>query len=460
MLINKVQQTIDRYKLLEIGSRILVAVSGGVDSVVMLDVLCSLASSRNLELVIAHVDHCLREDSADDAEFVRELANEYGLEIRHTTIDIKEVSRKEGMGLEEAGRKARRRFLLDTISDIGAGSIATGHTRNDQAETLVLNLARGAGMRGLRSIQPTNELFIRPLIDCTRDEVLRYARRQRLEWREDSTNIDTTFSRNWVRQKVLPLLSEQNPNIVDALSRTADLSREQEKALDYLLEKHWATILLREEEAGVLLDSDCLRGYPQAVQALVLRRGIVRSRGSLAEIEKVHVDSLVRLIASNRTHGEIDLPGLSVRVDGNGLRMSVAPKDRVSEFDAVVDLGQTNVPELGISLRLYKEEWDSSRDSLPQEKMVEIADLGQVCYPLRLRVRKPGDKFRPLGMKGTKKIKDLLIDEKIPYYDRNRIPLLCDAEKIIWVVGLRLSEDVSITDRTRKVLVMQAEEIQ
>jgi len=461
MLLERVKETIERYAMLEQGERVLVAVSGGVDSVVLLDILCRLAAEYTLDLTIAHLDHGLRGEAArEDARFVAHLARKEKLALIEKKLDVAEFSKEKRIGIEEGARLLRRDFLHAAADEVGAAKIALGHTQNDRGETMLFNLIRGAGPTGLVGIRPVNLSVIRPLIEVSREEILSYARSCDLPWREDRTNQDLSFSRNRIRHRILPLLREMNPRVLAALQRTADLLATEELALDDLLAPLWVKVLIVQAEDRIVIQRGRLSQLSKGVQALLLRRGIARLRGDLQGIEKVHIDALLGLVASHRAHGKLDLPGFVARFQGDELTLEEGEMENPLSFEVPIALGRTEISSLGISLDLSIENRIGSGESqIAEDREVEVADADRVQFPLHVRGRRPGDRFAPLGLGGEKKLKNFYIDERVPFYDRDRVPLLCDRQKIIWVVGLRLSDAVRVTSETKKVLIMRKERL-
>jgi len=459
MLLSTVKATIERYDLIKPGDKILVAVSGGADSVVLLEILCLLTQENRLELVIAHLNHDLRGIEAEvDAQFVASLGRKKKIRVESALIDVRAVSEEKGVGIEEAGRMARQRFLAETARAVGARVIALGHTRNDRVETLLFNLIRGAGPTGLQGIRPATKAYIRPLIDVSREEVLAFACDRGLAWREDRTNKDITYSRNWIRRKVLPLLEQHNPRVVAAVGRTADLILEEQQALEILLDRPWEKVLMGDQAGKLTFFRSKLAEFAPSIRALLIRRGIASLRGDLQGIERSHIESLCRLVSSSRAHGQADLPGINARVQGDELALSTQPPKMPPPYEFPLELGKTELPSLEISVRLSIERRDKVQLS-STDQTVEVADVACVRFPLCLRSRQPGDRFCPLGMNEEKKLKNFLIDEHVPFYERSRLPLLCDKEKILWVVGVRLSNAVRVSSETDKVLIMRVERL-
>ena len=461
VMLKKVRATIDSYSMLRQGDVVLIAVSGGVDSVVLLDLLTRLAPDYNLKLVVAHLDHRLRGDeSRADARFVRQLALQHGLQLVSDSRDVRALAQQKRMGIEEAARAVRLRFLRETATRVGATKIALGHNANDLAETMLFNLIRGAGVAGLVGIRPVNLPLIRPLIDVTRAEIVSYAREHDLAWREDRSNADTAFTRNRIRHRIIPIMEDLNPRLIAALSRTARIAREEHDAFLELLDAPWREALIEHTRGTLRLKRDYLAHVSVGVRRGLLRRGLEQVNGDLQGITKQHIDSLCHLVISSRAHGEIHLPHLRARVQGGDLLFT----SRLARPSALptrdVPLGESEFPSFGIALNLELVPWEKDLISLKGAgEDVEIADADKVSFPLTLRTRRPGDRFSPLGLSGTKKLKDFLIDSHVPLSERDTTALLCDEKRIILVVGQRLSNAVRVDAETRRVLVIRWKEI-
>lgn len=458
MLLKRVRATIDQHRMLDPGETVLVAVSGGIDSVVLLDLLQRLGPDYGISLHVAHLDHGLRGASSySDAQFVERLAEERGLPIRMSRLEPGSLSDHRKHGPEGAAREARYAFLESVAAEIGAERIALGHTANDQAETILHRLTRGTGPAGLRGIPPVRHPYVRPLIEATRNEILAYAQERKLVWRVDASNADTSFTRNRIRHRVLPELETINPKVAEAICRGSLLAAEAEEASRFLVSTLWDAACSEESEEQLTLRRGALTSYPPAVRKLLLREGARRVRGNLAGIEHGHVDAVVRLIAPDTSHGELSLPGLHVRVQSDEILLARDAEASPEPWAFPVDLGETEIPEPPISLRLAIVEGKSPQMNAT-DRWTELADADRIVYPLELRSRREGDRFVPLGSGTSVKLKDFLINERVPYFDRGRLPLLCDREKIVWIVGVRLSDEVRVTGTTRRFLSMQARE--
>jgi len=441
--------------MIEPGETVLAAVSGGIDSVVLLDALDRLAPDYGITLHVAHLDHGLRPASGADAGFVRRLAAERRLPCCEDRLDAADISAHRARGREGAARAARQAFLERTASEMGAARIAVGHTASDQAETVLYRLARGTGIAGLRGIPPVRGPFVRPLIDVTRAEVLAYARSRNLVWRCDATNADPTFARNRIRHRVLPELEAINPRALDAILRASAHAAETEEVTGYLVSMVWDSLCSGEESGRLTLHREVFAEYPAVVRKLLFREAARRVRGDLEGVEVAHVEAADGLLAGDAAHGDLSLPGLHVRVQSNRIELSQQVKPAREPWSMPVDIGETVIADPPMRLRLAVVE---QRPPLcPANRWSEAADADRIAFPLELRSRRDGDRFAPLGLGTEIKLKDLLINERVPFFDRDRVPLLCDRERIVWAVGVRLSDEVRITGATKRYLTMEAQ---
>jgi len=457
MLDERVREIIERYGMIPRGGRVVVAVSGGLDSVVLLSVLHRLAASLDASLVVAHLDHGLRPESAADAAFVAELCGGLGIPVVTERVDVGALAESHRAGIEEAAREARHAFLDRVAREVSAERVALGHTADDQAETILFRLARGTGLEGLRGMDPVSERLIRPLLYVSRVDVRSYAEAQGLRWREDSSNVDLRFSRNRIRHRVLPELCTINPEAAEALERAGRLADEALDAVAYLVGYVWPSLEPSEKSGRVELSRSAFARLPESVQAFVLREAIRRARGTLRGIERAHVLAARRIVASTAPAGALDLP--QARLDVSGDRVAIrgevqAPAPRAS-WSVALPLGHSVLSEQRLTVDVCVEPL-ARRGEVPEtDEWTELADAERIAFPLTLRTRREGDRFSPLGMSHDVRLKDFLINQRIPRAERERLPLLCDQEKVVWVVGLRLSERAKVTRSTTRVLRMR-----
>ncbi|GAB4304722.1 MAG: tRNA lysidine(34) synthetase TilS [Candidatus Bipolaricaulota bacterium] len=445
-MLDKVREAIRRYGLLERGERVLVAVSGGADSMALLHALHRLRDELALSLAVAHLDHGIRADTGEDLGVVRRAAGELGLPLFHERVDVPSRARAEGGNLEQVARVVRREFLERAMGRAAATRIALGHTRTDAAETVLLHLLRGAGPRGLRGILPCSPPYVRPLILASRHEARAFCQAEGIPFRDDPTNADRRLARNAIRLDVLPLLARFNPQAEEALARAAGLLSEAEEALTWIADHVLAEV---SRERG--LDLGLLCALPRSVQALVVRRAAERAGGVL---EERHVAAVLAGVSVGK--GEVRLPGgISARI-GSGI-LSFGPAAGSALPDRAWELppaGEVRIGDLGWAFHLSPGPRPEVLD--PPDPFVAYFDFRRIAPPLVVRTPRPGDRLRPLGMDGTRRVGDVLMEAGVPRWERGRWPLVCDQRGIAWVVGVRASEDHRVMPDASEVLVVEA----
>ena len=441
MLVGGLEQRVLESLPEEVNS-VVVAVSGGVDSVVLLHLLQRIASSRSMVLHVAHLNHRIRTEADGDARFVEELCHRLNIRCHSESCDVPDLSKQEKISLEMAGRLARRRLLERVAADTGAQLIALGHHRDDQVETLLQRLTRGTGISGLAGMAVRDGFWWRPLLGCRRQELLDYAHRDRLAWREDASNQDPVFVRNRLRARIIPLLEEINPQCGERLVTLSRQIAEEEGYWNEQVTAHLPSILVFSTDGLRLLRSQLLSFHP-ALRLRLLREAMRQVRGHLQGIEAVHLRAVDALLVSARSQAQLDLPGCWVARRYERLWLRRAAPEPPPQYDLPVQVpGETLLPD-GRTLVV----------TLVQRAEVETRhrsyfDLAAVASPLSVRTWRPGDRFEPLGMVGHKRLKRLFSDQQIEKEERLRTPLLVAGENLLWVVGLQRSGYGTITPGT------------
>ncbi len=412
-----------------------VAVSGGADSVCLLHCLLLLAPRWDLRIHVLHLDHNLRgEESRQDAEFVQRMAAELGLPVTVRQADPGSSTEN----LEQAARQARLAFFHEIVAARTVDRVAVGHTRSDQAETVLFRFLRGSGSAGLAGIRPvTRDGLIRPLIEVERASVEQYLRERSLAWREDSSNASERFARNRIRHGLMPLLvREWNPGIAETLAHTAAWAEAEESYWEEELDRLSAGRLV-ERDGAVLLHAPSLVSLPAAAARRLIRRGIERAKGDLRGVDFQHVEQVLRMASAEQGHGRVAIPGLEAVRSFEWLRL--ARRDRAgvtAPYSMPVGVpGTVRPPGPGpaISLELIENPETFEGGESVYNGGMGCLDWRHLSSPLEFRNWKPGDRYQPSGSSGIVKIKTLFQRARIPVWERHGWPVLWGGEAILWV---------------------------
>ncbi|OGC77720.1 MAG: tRNA lysidine(34) synthetase TilS [candidate division Zixibacteria bacterium RBG_16_40_9] len=453
-LVFKVKETIKKYQLLKSNDKILVAVSGGPDSVALLSILFDLRYKFNWDIETAHINHKLRGKGSDkDEEFVKTLACQLGLQFYLKSLDTKKFASRKKLSLEDAARQIRYEFLEKTAQNIKADKIALGHTQNDQAETVLMRLFRGSGSLGLSGIPIQRGEFIRPLLEVSREEILKYLKQKKLSCRTDKSNLTAQFLRNRIRQKLLPLLQKEfNPEIVSTLSRTATILNEIEQFLEKETEKIYKKVA-GQKKGLILLDLKRFLSSGKLIQRNLLRHSWTRLTNDIYPLDFKQVERVLDLTESGKVGKRVNLKN-NYWAELNSKHLVIF-KEQLKKYKIPVKFpGEFKLNGHNLKAQIV------DREKLPEKVRTKsenyaYLDWEKLKAPLRLRSFLPGDRFRPLGMKGSKKVSDFFVDAKIPRHKREEIFLLTSKGKIAWIVGERISEDFKVDRKTRKVVALQ-----
>lgn len=461
-LIERVARYAAQHQLWTPETRVVAAVSGGSDSVALVNLLHELAMRGGVVLAgLAHLNHRIRGSGADaDAEFCRALAEGLGVPAIVGTSDVPAEAKEHGVSLEVAGRHARQRFYRETLASVDASRVALAHTRDDQAETVLLRLTRGAGSTGLGAMAPRRDHLVRPLLGVSRAELREWLRARGVTWREDPTNADRSIPRNRVRHDVMPLLREINAQADAALARAAELLRADDEFLENLANAAFVRIVETDETRGVVtLRTEEFLKLPEAVARRVARYALETANPSrtygLEEADELrralagHGANLPGLVVERFGAAAVLISSLSRRSrEGEGGHASVDPIELRLDIPGTVESprGAWTLSAMGPLAT------PASTGSDARQVMVDASGIGP---HLIVRYRRPGDRLHPLGAPGRKKVQDVLVDRKVPRDDRDSLPIVTTEQgEIVWVAGEVLADPFRVTPLTKSVVVL------
>jgi len=312
----KVLEIIKKYNLIENGDKIVIGVSGGPDSITLLNVLLGIKNEKTIdfEVVVCHVNHMIREEAVQDEEYVLQFCKKYNIECFVKRIDVEDKAKQEKIGTEEAGRIVRYEFFNEILEKTKSNKIATAHTANDNAETVLMNIIRGSGTAGLKGIEPKRDNLIRPLIQCKRDEIEEYCKKNNLEPRIDKTNFENIYTRNKVRNLLIPYIKENfNPNIIEGLNRLSDLSKQENEYLEKVTEKIYKDILIEEQKYQIILDLNKFNLQELVIKSRLVLYTINILFGTRSGIEKKNIEDIIKL-CSNNIGNKFLIPNKKVKI--------------------------------------------------------------------------------------------------------------------------------------------------
>ena len=445
------------HALIEEDDNVVLGLSGGPDSMALLYILIEIKKKIDFNLLLAHVNHGVRADEAlRDEEFVKKTAENLRLPYFSTRVDMVGIAKRDGISAEEAGRKLRYGFFREILQKEGKGKIAVAHNKKDQAETLLMRIMRGTGIDGLKGMDFQTGDIIRPILKVDRWEIENYIRDKGIETVLDNTNLQTIYTRNKVRLELIPYIEENfNPNIVDTLFRLSENASLDSQFLDKFTDKSYNNIVKKEDKSSIILAYDRFKEEDIAIRRRIIRKAILDLANTLQGIEEVHIYSIEELFNKKETGKMINLPhAIIARVAYDDLIIEKDKSSKIDKKDPAEDLklGNNVLGDYEVDLEvILKEDIDFKKTS----RNKKYFDYNKIVGTIRVRKRKDGDRFNPFGMRGTKKLKDYFIDEKIPRDLREGIPLLVDEKNIIWVIGYRTSEIYKVDKDTTKVLKVE-----
>lgn len=463
-LVERVETIAREKRLWNDSDVIIVAVSGGPDSVALLHVLHEISRRKSLQLVCAHVHHGFRRESDDEAVMVQNLAEELGIPVETAYIDVPAYMEESGKGVQEAARDKRYEFLFQVAAKYKAQSIALAHHADDQAETVLMRLLRGTGPSGLSGMKfkriQKNVKLIRPFLRINKTDLIELCDQSGYSYAVDDSNMTTKYRRNAVRLEVLPFLRQYNGQISSSLNQLAEVTGEEDDFMELTAENAYRS-LVREIDGRLAFDAPSFLGLHVALQRRLIKLILNYLSADQENSDFVKIE-MVRLgvLQDRRTNWRLDLGGGLTCIREYG-EVSFLPKPLIGQESYIYHLNSPDepdlvLPEIGKILRFTRMNGEEMRNSIRMSSGEASFDADQLVFPLAIRCRQPGDKMKVMGLNGSKKVKDILIDEKVPPSVRSMIPMVCDGSgNIIWIPGVRRSIHAAVGRYTPCILRME-----
>ncbi len=446
-LIEKAQQTIGRNSLISEGDSVVVGFSGGPDSTCLLYLLHALKENYQLQIHALYINHNLRPaEIPTEIAFCRKFCEGLGIPFTVESIDVISFAKEYRMNKQEAARELRYQVFGKAAAEIQANKVALAHNADDQAETLLMRLVRGAGPSGLSGIPMKRDNIIRPLLEIGREEIERFLEIRNIVPVMDSSNLKENYFRNMVRLRLMPMLKQANPNLLQSLTHTMEILREEERYFGIIVTKTLMKLISRKSQKRIELFLSPMEAMETVILRRVLRRAISETEG-LRGIGFAHIEDIIALIKNGKNGDRLVLPR-NIRVIKDYALLVITSEEPVRIAEYTLDLpGKAVIVGAG---HVVTAEVEEKSVQFGDGKVSVLLDAEKMKLPLTVRPRKPGDYFYPLGFGRKKKLQDFLVDMKVPRDERDSVPVVVSGEDIAWIAGYRGDERFKVTDQTKK----------
>ena len=464
-MMKKIEAFIKKYHMIQEHDIVVTGVSGGADSICLLFALLELKKALDFQIVVCHINHGIREVSADrDEQFVRKICEEKGLTFRvfHKNVELIAIKRKQS--LEEAGRMVRREAFEKVLKEVNGTKIATAHHQNDNAETLLMNLARGSGLRGMCGITPVNGIWIRPLLCVKRSQIEEWMERYEIPFCQDETNEEDLYTRNRVRHRIIPELETQvNPQTVKHLYEASVQVQEVWEYIAAQTKKAYADCVQEQKQEGLLIYKEKFDALPDALKKFLIKSTLENIAKASKDVTSAHISAVLDLL-EGQVGRRINLPYhitakrvyAGVLVESKKGKKHLNLEEKLSPRELLIS-GEIVIPErnLKVSCKVFKKKANFSFSLIPQKTYTKWFDYDIIKNSLIMRTRREGD-FLTITADGKKQtIKKFFINQKIPSEERDTVPLIADGDEIVWIVGYRQNQAYQITEKTKHIVEIE-----
>lgn len=442
------RENIQNNKLIEKNDTIIVGASGGPDSQFLIYLLKSIKDEYNLKIILAHLNHLHRKEAINDENLVKETAHKLNLEFRVKRASMDDYAKAHKISAEDAGRRLRYEFFNELASQYENSKIAIAHNKNDQAETVLMRLIRGTGLDGMVAMDFRNGNIIRPILSFSKDEIISYLDSNLIAYAIDKTNLSNDYTRNYIRNQIIPEFSTINPKAVDAIYNLSMLLKEDLKIVDRSIDSLYKEVLVLEDENQILFDLSKFDRLEDFYQKRLLRKAIGKLKNNLKDISKKNIDEFLSLttLASGKKIIKDDLEFIK---NYKTYQLSKVENNLNIENFAFLSLDE----EINFNGKIIKATLVNSMGE--KNKNIAYFSFDKLKFPLKLRYRENGDTFKPLGFNHNKKLKDFFIDQKIDRNLRDQLPIILSVDKIIWLAGFRQSEEFKVDKEDKNIIKIE-----
>ena len=444
---DRILETITENNLISKGDTVIIGASGGPDSQFLITILNNLKEDLGFDIVLAHLNHLHRKEAENDEDLVRETAEKLNLKFYSRSRSMDDYAKEEKLSSEDAGRRLRYEFFNDLAKKFPNSKIAVAHNKDDQAETVLMRITRGTGLDGLRAMDYENGNIIRPILNIKKREILAYLDKNKIPYAIDHTNFENDYTRNKVRLDVIPKLEEINPNVIDSIYKLSDLARDDLEIIEEVVrEKFQAMATIKPGE--IYFDKDEFENTNPFLLRRILRKAVEVLKGEIKDLSKENLDDFLKI-------KDLD-NGKSLIKDDLSLRKSYRYYilEEKSSENSQIELSLKECDLVNFN-GIYLKSSIINSDNYEKDRNTGYFDYDKLSFPLKVRTRRNGDRFVPLGHKSEKKLKDFFIDQKIDRKKRDEIPLILSKDKIIWLASLRISDEFKVTAETKKILKIE-----
>ena len=445
---DRILKTIIDHKLIENGDSIIVGASGGPDSQFMIYILNELKSEIDFEIILAHLNHLHRKEAKNDEDLVRKTAEELDLKFFSRARSMDDYAKKHGLSSEDAGRRLRYEFFNDLAKEYKNPKIAVAHNKDDQAETVLMRIIRGTGLDGLRAMDYKSGNIIRPILNIKKSEIMAYLDSKKIPYALDATNFENDYTRNKIRLEIIPKLEEINPKVIDQIYSLSELAKDDLTILDGVIDDKFKD-LAEIKKDKIVFDKAKFDQTNPAVLRRIIRKTIEVLNGEIKDISRENIDEFLSIRYLDTGKKIIkDMIVLRKTYDSYILEIN-KHEEKFEEVLYLKDVDKINFDGLYIKTSII------NTNKYEKSEKIGYFDYDKLSFPLKVRTRRNGDRFVPLGHSSEKKLKDFLIDQKIDREKRDEIPLILSDDKIIWLVAYRISDEFKVRESTKRILKIE-----